>query len=403
MNRRGQVLVAAIFVLVIVSFLGLIVAQMLSTEGFSAIKNLHGIQALNVAEGGMRWVVATQLAPDSDWSNNTDLGPIALGPGTFSLHYFTKQTRSATFEVVGTVQGVNRTIRTGYRRTGGGLSSIAAEYVLYWGGTGMGDSSLGNNVTINGNILVNNNIDLNDADVNGTVEATGDITGATNVSGTAESHVATPEGQPTLETSSYDALINIANTTPTYTGNRTFSGALSPGIYYVKGNVTLGDLTLTGVTTIVATGTITTNSNIHIGDNFTAIAAGAIEIGNSVSLGNNGLWYSSTSISQGNHAEDSIFATGYGTAFITPGSIDFGNSPASAASVFEGYMYAGGTIHIGNNMEFAGLMTCNNAIIGNGSTLTLDQSAVNSDLPGIITGGISGAGEFAGDDWVEFY
>jgi len=131
MRAKGQVIVAAVFVLVIVAALGMVAVSMLSTESFSAAKNWHGIQALNVAEAGLRFTIATSLAADSDFSDNTDFGPITLNPGTFTVHYVSKQKKQCVVEVTGTVQGVSRRVRSSFKK--GGLPYQFSDYGLYAG------------------------------------------------------------------------------------------------------------------------------------------------------------------------------------------------------------------------------------------------------------------------------
>lgn len=132
MRRKGQVIVTAVFIMVVLSIIGMAVVSMLSTASFSIFKTLHGIQALNVAEGGIRFTIATSLAADSDWSDNTDFGPVNLNPGTFSIHYISKAKKSCVFESTGVVSGVSRTVRIGLKKEGG-LPSQFAEYVAYGG------------------------------------------------------------------------------------------------------------------------------------------------------------------------------------------------------------------------------------------------------------------------------
>lgn len=407
MSKKGQLLITAVFVLIIVAVLGIVAASTISTESFSVARNWNGMQALNVAEAGMRFTIATSLCADSDYSDNADFGPVSLNPGYFTVHYTFKSQRQCSVEVTGTVTGVSRTVRTKTKKTGGGLQAIANEYVLYWGGSGGGSSSLGNNTNINGDIFLNANLSIgNNSNMTGTIEATNNVNTGNNfnLTGSIETHVPTPEGQPTLETTYYDGQIYIANTNPTYTGNQTFSGLLAPGAYYVKGNVTLGSLTLTGVTTIVATGTIDVGNNKTIGDSLAVIAGGAITIGNSVTIGQNGLWYSSVGITSGNSAAFSI-GVGLGTSFITPGDIIFNNTSSSKTIDYKGFMYAGGMIDIGNNFNFSGLMVCNYADIKNNAILTLNPSAVNyGSVPGIIATGPGGiSGFFDVSDWGEVY
>jgi hypothetical protein len=138
--RRGQVLIAAVFVLLIVGLLGLIAVSLISTESFSVIQNMHGVQALDVAEGGMRFTIVTSLTADSDWSDNADFGPVSLGPGSFSVVYIAKAKKNCSLEVTGTVQGVSRTVKAGFR--GGGIPSQFSDYVGYGGSAGSSGSEL---------------------------------------------------------------------------------------------------------------------------------------------------------------------------------------------------------------------------------------------------------------------
>ena len=105
--KPGQMLVGAIFVIVIFSILGIELASLLSSEGYSTIQNYSGVRALNVAEGGVRFTVATSLAATAIWSNSSlkKFGPVTLSPGTFSVTYDSISQYDVTFEVAGTVSG----------------------------------------------------------------------------------------------------------------------------------------------------------------------------------------------------------------------------------------------------------------------------------------------------------
>ena len=133
-TRNGQVLIGAVFVLIIVTLLGMIAASMISTESYSGIVNLRGIQAMNVAEAGMRFTVATSLAADADFTDNFDFGPINFGPGSFTVQYKVKQLKGCTLEVTGTVQGVSRKMSARFRK--GGMLDQFSEYGAYGGDSG---------------------------------------------------------------------------------------------------------------------------------------------------------------------------------------------------------------------------------------------------------------------------
>ncbi|MEO0094169.1 MAG: hypothetical protein ABIK67_07955 [candidate division WOR-3 bacterium] len=131
-QTKGQIIIVSVFVLVIVAILGMVAVTMISSESFSVVKNLHGIQALNIAEAGVRFTIATSLAADSDWSDNSDFGPVSLNPGYFTVHYASKAKRICILEVTGTVNGVNRTVRLTVKR-GGAFPYQFLEYGLYGG------------------------------------------------------------------------------------------------------------------------------------------------------------------------------------------------------------------------------------------------------------------------------
>jgi MSHA biogenesis protein MshP len=314
MKRKGQVLVAAIFVLVIIAFLGLIVAQMLSTEGYSAVKNLHGIQALNVAEGGVRFTIATQLATDSNWADNNDFGPITLGPGSFMVHYVTKLTKSATVEVTGTVQGVSRTIRTGCKAGGGnGVGDQWNNYVGY-GGSGLSSGHellFNNNARCYGNLYYYGPVRFaNNAQQTGGVIYSLSITPA-SPGGIPGSYASWEAISGTYETPGFD---------PTYYNNWLASANVSTSNVL---NMSSGTLDLAGGTryyryinitggTVLGPGTMCATANP---------SGGSINIGGSATI--NGFV---RFIARGNASNPIIFAPNTGNTVFTSNIEVIGNS-----------------------------------------------------------------------------
>ena len=143
--KPGQMLVGAIFVIVIFSILGIELASLLSSEGYSTIQNYSGVRALNVAEGGVRFTVATSLAATAIWSNSSlkKFGPVTLSPGTFSVTYDSISQYDVTFEVAGTVSGITRTIKVHFNKQSNSLG-VFANYDVYAGTPG----SIGNTLNI---------------------------------------------------------------------------------------------------------------------------------------------------------------------------------------------------------------------------------------------------------------
>lgn len=145
MMNKGQMIIAAVFVMVLVTLFGLSASLILSSESISITKNYNGIQALNVAEGGVRFTITNSLESDKDWSNQADFGPVALAPGTFNVHYIVKEKRSCSFEVTATVKGISRTVRIELKK--GGIPEQMEDYVGYGGIAG----SLGPELLFNSN------------------------------------------------------------------------------------------------------------------------------------------------------------------------------------------------------------------------------------------------------------
>jgi hypothetical protein len=89
---------------------------------------------------------------------------------------------------------------------------------------------------------------------------------------------------------------------------------------------------------------------------------------------------------------------GEGTAFITPGDIDFGNNCS-----FDGFLYAGGSLSLGNNTDFSGLIVAGFIEgIGENSTLDLNPDVIDWDgLAGFE--GTEGQEETHLTDWDEVY
>jgi len=129
-NRRGQVLLGAVFVVFVVALLGMVVVTIVNTESFSAVQNLRGTQALNIAEGGMYFTIVSSLSADSDWSDNEDFGPVALDPGFFSVHYVSQRKKNCLIEVTGVVAGVSRVVQARFKEKGN-FPGQFTDYALY--------------------------------------------------------------------------------------------------------------------------------------------------------------------------------------------------------------------------------------------------------------------------------
>ncbi len=88
MNARGASLIAAIFIIVILGFMGVMFVSMIGTGSLTAVNDLQSAQALYVAEGGLEFDQRS-LAQNLDWYRSTT-DPIAtttlnLGSGSFTV------------------------------------------------------------------------------------------------------------------------------------------------------------------------------------------------------------------------------------------------------------------------------------------------------------------------------
>jgi|GEM_PF-864354 len=405
-KKKGFTLIAAIFIVLVMTMLAITMSTFISSDSVVAARNYSSQKAFFVASAGSEYYMK-QLDGDPDWTSPPTAEAKAFSDGIFTVSTTAEQKNRITVTVTGVVtKGATtftRTLRATLQRMGGGLGSIAGEYSIYMaGGSTSGETFVGNNVTINGDILVAGNLEFgNNAVVSGDAQAGGDISGdTTGVTGDLDSDTDLPEEPPTLDTTWYDAQIDIAESMPK--GDKTYNGTHDlSGWTYVDGDVEFGInsvINVTGVATVVCTGKCDVRNNTTIGDNFNLIADKTIEFENNVDIGRWGLWYSSSRILVANNMDVADVNVGEGTAFITPGKVDFGNNCS-----FAGFVYAGSILKIGNNMNFEGLIVCADLEdIGENSTFSLNPDIMDWDGIAGFEGTV-GNEETHVTDWDEVY
>ncbi|MDD5593653.1 MAG: hypothetical protein PHG97_02785 [Candidatus Margulisbacteria bacterium] len=392
-NRRGFTIIAAVFIILVVAVFALVTLSFVSSDAVISVKNYYSLKVFYISEAGAEYYTK-QLKGDSDWTTPPTVETKAVGGGYFSIVTSQEAQDSITFTSMGvlTIEGrsYTRAIRISLSRSNI-LSDLSKNYAIYMG-SGDG-ATIGNSSIVRADVFVSGNLTLGSgAQITGDAAATGNISGGT-VLGSRETYVPPPANPPTLDSAYYDNLTIEAKANPTYPrGNRNFSGSLAPGTHLVDGNVTIGSpsqstLTLTGVTTIVATGSILIGNSQTIGNYLTVIAAGPITIGNSSRIGDGGLWYSGISITMGNSPDIADVASGIGTAFITPGNIVAGNS-----CDFKGLVFAGGSLTMGNSLQFSGLIVAEQVTIGNSAILSANPALSIYDIPG-VSGNLEGGGQ----------
>jgi hypothetical protein len=267
--KPGQMLVGAIFVIVIFSILGIELASLLSSESYSTIQNYSGVKALNVAEGGVRFTVATSLAATAIWSNSSlkKFGPISFGTGTFSVTYDSISIDDVTFEVAGTVSGITRTIKVHFNKQSNSLG-VFADYNVYAGTPGSVGNTLNlyDSTKIIGDFYYYGPISINQSRPPYPPIQTGGEIKSTSISPSS------PGGIPYYY-SSWEAIGNIS---PVVWDNTYYNAMLakvngassgSPSGSFTLNNrtITYDAISLYGNYTITGTGTICVKNDFNVG------------------------------------------------------------------------------------------------------------------------------------------
>ncbi len=356
--RRGFTLIAAIFIIVALTFLAIAFSTYISSYSKLAVVNYICQDAFCIAESGLE-LYLKELRQDDDWSTPPPPLTKDFSGGMFSIATENEKRRRITVISTGTltVEGKTYTRTIQINVSAGGLQSLASEYIVYY--TGGGDSSwntaLDNNVNMGGHVLVNSSLELNLNDtISGDAYAAGDITGPTSgITGTVEPFAQMPVEVPTLETSFFDGEIATAATFPP--GNKIYSGTQNlSGTTYVNGDIEIANsanITITGAATLVATGKFTVENFATVGDNLTVIAGGMINVKNDLTVGTIGIWYSRGNIEVNNNVIIGGTDDYEGSRFVTPGNITVRNN-----CTLDGLFYASGQVSIGNNLDYSGMI-----------------------------------------------
>jgi hypothetical protein len=405
-NKPGQLIVAVIFVVVIFALWGMAITSMIAGESYSTVQSLYGLQALNVAEAGLRYYSDYRLQGDSSWTDNLTTETKAFGPGTFTVTVLQPRlTQVATVQVTGTVNGVSRTIRSGFSQSGGGLQLLAENWAIY---TNNRASKNANTCTFSemdarvfGNVFVNNYISFGNPNplfmITGECRSTRTVSGNYNISGPVSiNQPMPPTNAPSLDSTVYDNYINMANgSTPTYNGDHYFTTTIGAGLYTVKGNAYLNSgFNTTGVVTIADSQTIQTYTNLPA--NLSLICAGTLTLNPGNKINNNCLFYSSSGIS----AQDSVAGGSgpyQGVSFITPGYMTMTDGYS-----FRGCIYCGGIGTFTTRITYQGMAIVNDMRrLGQGCRWSKDATIVTYEA---VTGVSSpGLGSFESFGWGEVY
>ena len=77
-NQKGVSLIAAIFIIVVLAFMGTMFVSMIGTGSLTAVNDLQSAQALSLAEGGLQYALMTGGTCSYNYPG------LALGSGTFT-------------------------------------------------------------------------------------------------------------------------------------------------------------------------------------------------------------------------------------------------------------------------------------------------------------------------------
>jgi hypothetical protein len=80
-NRSGVSIIAVVFLIVVVAFLGVIVVSLFTTQSAQSVGELNSTQALFIADGGIEYIFKNRTFPDYSMLGST----VTLGGGTFTV------------------------------------------------------------------------------------------------------------------------------------------------------------------------------------------------------------------------------------------------------------------------------------------------------------------------------
>jgi hypothetical protein len=134
-NQNGVSLIAAIFIIVVLGFMGVMFLTMVNTGSFTAVNDIQSAQAVYIAEGGVEFEQYS-LAQNLDWYRST-IDPFAitgvrnLGAGWFTASIFLPATKLRSQMTVATTNPIR--VYTTDRFLPAGCIQIDNEFIQYTG------------------------------------------------------------------------------------------------------------------------------------------------------------------------------------------------------------------------------------------------------------------------------
>lgn len=375
-NKKGNIILVFILMTALIviasSFIFLISGKMRNIT-----YELSSMRALYVAEAGLQkamWYLVTpssQGGQGTSWRTTGVTESYSLGQYTFSIldSGVDEAIIASTGEVLSATRFISQKVS---------LISFPSAF----------DYAIFSNSEINatGSVLITGDIFGNgDTNFGGSAQL---VDGSVyhppgyEVDGAPDGGVPDPlPTMPSLDTSSYDSEISIAEGVASGDVNYTSDIYLNGGTVYVN-----GDVNISGTGTIYGPGAIVATGNINISGTLTSNDSGINFIsGDSMNLSGSSTIPDSTFYSSG-----SINVSGSGRfiggSFLTNGDINMSGSPS-----IQGIVYSGGTTTITGDVSLNGSFACStlNHLTGNVS-ITFDEEALPEEIPpGFASEGIS--------------
>ena len=378
--RKGQVLLSVFLIVLIIGIIGTGLLHMSNTESIQIQRQIHYLQAINLAESGIEraiWKIMNYPNWTDGWTNQ----PLGNGYYTVSIEKLNSPNR---YKIISTgkvgywLASISKTLYLEVEIRNKKWP-YAFDYTLFWGNPTNSTSylTLENNSLVIGSVFTYGNLKIdNNAEIrNGYAYATGEVTGKGKYQ-IGELPDPLPD-KLNFDTSSYNQLINIAYQKPEndfiLKNGQTYY--LNGNILYVNGNVDISNNSkIYGPGKIVATGYISINNNVEITNNVDLISNGNITLSNNVKYqSENGVIYSKTGIEVSNN--DNV---GNKVLIYTPGDLSVLNN-----GYFRGVLW-GGNVNIRNNAYIKGAVYGDKFVdnkIWNNVVIEYDPEVFESDPP----------------------
>lgn len=409
-KKKGYSLIAAIFIMLVMSVFSLGIVTMVSSDAVSSVRNYQSNQVFYIAQAAAERYLM-ELKGLDDWTLAPWIGSNFFGGwGGVAQKNTARDTIDFTieaFKIVGTEQ-YRRRLSYKVKRSNPGFG-IFNDYAIYWAGGGDAgvNSFLADNTRISGDIFVNSPLILAPgARVMGDVHSTGDVLlqeGAT-VDGAILEDQPLPDSLPTLDPSIYDNLLALAEVAPMV--DKTYDGTpmLAGGDYFLKGNLTIKSdavISTNGPVRLIVNGLVTIGNNVKLGDNITIISNGKLIAGSGLQQNKNGCFYSNEEIFLGNNFRLGVAAgPGEGMAILSRQKVVF-----NSEGQFFGFVYAQNEFQeLGNSTLFEGnLMTSTFLGSSLNATFNVNPNLVDFESVGMVPVAGGGGPEMSVDSWTEDY